>query len=125
MIKPAGEIAQQPLGFIGIVELPSLPQRPAYRRMQRLGQPLDHVAGFMNLAALDRRVGAEGATDDFAQRLGAVDDEQPADLGIKPALDQVVDARLADGSVLGCSLEQRERMSASVSSKSKGRDQNQ
>ena len=26
----------------------------------------------MNLAALDRRVGAEGATDDFAQRLGAV-----------------------------------------------------
>jgi hypothetical protein len=24
-----GEIAQQPLGFIGIVELPSLPKRPA------------------------------------------------------------------------------------------------
>src|SRR5438552_11211517 len=74
MVKPMGEIAQQPLGFSGIVELPSLPQRPAYRRMQRLGQPLDHVAGFMNLAALDRRVGAEGATDDFAQRLGTVDD---------------------------------------------------
>jgi hypothetical protein len=56
--------------------------------MQRLGQLLDHVAGFMNmnLAALKRRVGAEGATDDFAYRLGAVDDEQPADLGIKPAL---------------------------------------
>src|SRR5262245_13301379 len=68
-------------------ELPSLPKRPAYRRMQRLGQPLDQVAGFMNLAALDRRLGAEGATDDFVQRLGAVDDEQPADLGIKPALD--------------------------------------
>src|SRR5216683_4300374 len=83
----------------GIVELPSLPKRPTYRRMQRLGQPLDHVAGFMNLAALDRRVGAEGATDDFAQRLGAVDDEQPADLGIKPALDQVVDERLHDGGV--------------------------
>ena len=31
MIKPAGEIAQQPLGFIGIVELPSLPERPACR----------------------------------------------------------------------------------------------
>jgi len=68
LIKPTGEIAQQPLGFIGIIELPSLPERPAYRRMQRLGQPLDHVAGFMKLAALDRRVGAEGATDDFAQR---------------------------------------------------------
>src|SRR6266540_606298 len=90
LVKPTGEIAQQPLGFIGIIKLPSLPERPAYRRMQRLGQPLDHVAGFMNLTALDRRVGAEGATDDFAQRLGAVDDEQPADLGIKPALDQVV-----------------------------------
>jgi len=35
--------------------------------------------------------GAEGATNNFAQRLGAVDDEQPADLGIKPALDQVID----------------------------------
>jgi hypothetical protein len=34
--------------------------------MQWLGQPLDHIAGFMNLAALDRRVGTEGATDDFA-----------------------------------------------------------
>jgi hypothetical protein len=47
--------------------------------MQRLGQPLDHVAGFMNLAVLDRCVGTEGATDDFAQRFGAIDDEQPAD----------------------------------------------
>ena len=26
-IKPADEITQQPLGFIGLVELPSLPQR--------------------------------------------------------------------------------------------------
>src|SRR5262249_8588149 len=70
LIKAAGEIAQQPLGLIGIVELPSLPEDPAYRCMQRLGQPLDHVAGFMKLATLDRCVGAEGATDDFAQRLG-------------------------------------------------------
>jgi hypothetical protein len=30
LVKPAGEIAQQLLGFIGIVELPSLPERPAY-----------------------------------------------------------------------------------------------
>ena len=81
LVEPTGEIAQQPLGFIGIVELPSLPERPAYRRMQRLGQPLDHIAGFMNLAALDRRVGTEGTTDDFAQRLGAVDDEQVLTVG--------------------------------------------
>ena len=71
MLEPAGEIAQQPLGFVSILEFPSLPERPAYRRMQRLGQPLNHVAGFVNLTALDRRVGAEGSTDDFAQRLGA------------------------------------------------------
>jgi hypothetical protein len=44
--------------------------------MQRLGQSLDHVAGFIKLAALDWRVAAEGATDDFAQRLGTVDDER-------------------------------------------------
>ena len=54
LIKPAGEIPQQPLGFIGIVELPSLPEHPAYRCMQRLGQPLDHVAGFMNLGVVEK-----------------------------------------------------------------------
>jgi hypothetical protein len=27
---------------------------PPYRRMRRLGQPLDHAASFMNLPALDR-----------------------------------------------------------------------
>ena len=35
------------------------------------------------------------------QRFGAIDYEQPADLGIKPALDQVVDECLHDGGVLG------------------------
>src|SRR5258707_2065224 len=78
--------------------------------MQGHGQRLDHVAGFMNLATLDRRVGDEGATDTFAQCFGTVDDEQPADLGIKPALKQVVDERLHDGGVLGCSFDQGERM---------------
>ena len=80
-ITPALVVHTGP-GLIGIVELPSLPERPAYRRMQRRGQPLDHVAGFMNLAALDGCVATEGATDDLAQRFGAIDDEQPADLGI-------------------------------------------
>ena len=58
LVEPAGKIAQQPLSLIGIVEFPSLPECPAHRCMQRLGQTLDYVAGFMNLAALDRRVGA-------------------------------------------------------------------
>ena len=76
LIKPAGEIAQQPFGSIAIVELPSLPEHPAYRCMQRLGQPLDHIAGFMNLAALDRRVGAEGATDGSLSRHASMDCDQ-------------------------------------------------
>src|SRR5207248_11051203 len=108
-----------------MVELPSLPQRPAYRRMQRLWQPLDHVASFMNLAALDRRVGAEAATNNFAQCLGAVDDEQPADLGIKPAPDQVIDERLHDGGVLGRSFDQRARMFVAFSVNAEGGDQHQ
>jgi hypothetical protein len=33
LVKPTGEIPQQPLGFIGILEFPSLPERPAYRDM--------------------------------------------------------------------------------------------
>jgi hypothetical protein len=74
----------------------------------------------MNLAALDRRMGAEGATDDFAQRLGAVDDEQSADLGIKPALDQVVDKRLHNGGVLSCSFDQGERMFVAFSINAEG-----
>jgi hypothetical protein len=61
--------------------------------MQRLGQPLDHVAGFMNLATLDRRMSAEGSTDDFAQCLGTVDDKQPTDFRVEPALDQIVNQR--------------------------------
>jgi hypothetical protein len=79
----------------------------------------------MNLAALDRRVGAKGATDDFAQRFGAVDDEQPADLGIKPALDQVVDECLHDSGVLGCSFDQGERMFVAFSINAEGSDQHQ
>jgi hypothetical protein len=37
---------QQPVGFIGIVEFSSLPEHPACWCMQRIGQPLDHVANF-------------------------------------------------------------------------------
>jgi hypothetical protein len=39
-------------------------------------------------------VGTEGPTNDLAQRLSAVDDEQPADLWVEPAFDQIVDQRL-------------------------------
>src|SRR5207344_1847673 len=47
LVEPAGEITQQALRFVGIVEFPSLPECPAHRRMQWLGQSLDHIAGLM------------------------------------------------------------------------------
>jgi hypothetical protein len=52
-------------------------ERPGDRRTTGIGSA-NHIFG-ASFAMM------EGATDDFAQRLGAVDDEQPADLGIKPA----------------------------------------
>jgi len=57
--------------------------------VQRLWQPLCHVASLMNLATLDWCVGTEGPTNDLAQRLGTVDDEQPADLWVEPAFDDI------------------------------------
>ena len=62
------------------VEFPDLAQRLAYRLTKPFWQTFDHVAGLMDLALLDWRPGAEGAADDFAQGLSAVDDEQPPDL---------------------------------------------
>jgi hypothetical protein len=55
-------------------------------------------------------VGAEGPANDFAQRLGAVDDEQPTDPRVEPALDQIVDQRLDHSGVFGRPLDQAERM---------------
>src|SRR5947207_15878620 len=60
----------------------------------------------MNLATLDRRVGTEGPPNDLAQRLGAVYDEQSADLRVEPALDQIVAQRLHDGGILGRPFDQ-------------------
>ena len=75
--------------------------------MQRLGQPLGHVAGFMNSDSAEWRVGTEGSTDDFAERLGTVDDEQPASFGVEPAFTDLRKAfgsklRMLDASYLPC-----------------------
>jgi hypothetical protein len=51
---------------------------------------------------------------DLAQRLGAIEDEQPTDLRIKPALDQVVDRRLHDNSISGRPFDQAERVFVAV-----------
>ena len=76
----------------------------------RLGQALNHVVGFMNLTALDRPMPAKGRVDHLAQRLSAVDDEQPADLRVERAFDQIVDERLHDGGILGRPFDQAERV---------------
>ena len=40
LLQPAGEVLDQPLGLIGVVQFPRLTQRLANRGMQRLGQTL-------------------------------------------------------------------------------------
>ena len=58
---------------------------------------------------------AEGRADRLGQRLGAVNDEQPADLWIETALDQIVDESLHDGGVLGGAFDEAKRMLVPVS----------
>jgi hypothetical protein len=70
-------------------------------------------------------VGTEGPTNDLAQRLGAVDDEQAADRWIEPALDQIVDQRLHDGGILGRPFDQGERMFAALGIDPERGDQHQ
>jgi hypothetical protein len=75
-----GEVAKQPFGFGGVVQLPCLLQHAANRGMQRLGQSLHDVAGLVDLTALDRRGASEGSADRLGQGLRAVDDEEPSNI---------------------------------------------
>jgi hypothetical protein len=54
--------------------------------MERCGEAVDCVASLVDFAPLDRRMGAKGVADDFAQRLRAVYDGQAGDLRVEPAL---------------------------------------
>jgi len=69
--------------------------------------------------------GSEGPTNDLTQRLGTVDDEQPAELWVEPALDQIVDQRLHHGSILGRPFDQGERMFVAVCIDPERADQHQ
>ena len=51
------------LGLLGVIHLPRLAQHRAHRGVQMLGQPLQDVARLVYLAALDRRMPAEGLAD--------------------------------------------------------------
>ena len=87
-----------------LLHLPGLPQSLAHRGLCLLGQTLGNVPGLVNLAALDRRVLAKRPAD----RLGAVDDEQPHHRRVE--LDEVVEQRLNRGGVLGGTLDQLQRV---------------
>ena len=58
-------------------------------------------------------------------RAVVVDDEQPADLGIEAAFDQIVDERLHDGSILRRSFDEAKRMLVTVPVDPQSGDQNQ
>jgi hypothetical protein len=75
VFQAACEITDQLFRLFGIIEFPRLPQRLAHAGVQGFGNALGDVAGFVNLAALDRRVAAEGPADRLGQRLGPIDDE--------------------------------------------------
>src|SRR5215471_1065459 len=64
-----------PIGILEVVCRRELSRR-SYRDMAAsngVWAAARHVAGFMNLAALDRRVGAEGATDGSLSRHASMD----------------------------------------------------
>src|SRR5437763_919514 len=56
------------------------------------------------------------------QRLGGVDDRQPAGLGIQPTLGQLGGGSLDDGGDIGCSCERGERLLMAVSINAEGGD---
>ena len=91
LLQAPGEVAQEPFGLVGIVLLPGLVQRLLDARVQMLGQALDDVATLVDLAALDGGGHTEGVADRFAERLRAIDDEQPGHPRIEPPAGEIVE----------------------------------
>ena len=69
---------------------------------------IEHVALLVPHAALDRRLAEDGA-DRLPERLGAVDHEEDALLGVEATLDQVGEQRGGDRGVLGRAFPEPER----------------
>src|SRR3982075_4721068 len=60
-LPPPGEIANELLGLLGVVELPGLAQHAADGCVQRLREALPDVASLVDLAPLNERLAAEAA----------------------------------------------------------------
>ena len=110
LFEAACEVAKQFLGRLGVIKFPCLAERLADRGMERFRQPVDDVPGFVHLAALDRRIAAEGSADRLGQCLGAVDDKQARRAGIEAAAHQIVEQRLNHGGILGRAFDHAQRM---------------
>ena len=114
MFKPLGEVADQTLGFHGIVLFPGLTKSPANTGMKLRRKPVQDIPGLVDLTALNGDVGAEGAADGLAQRLGAIHHEEPADIGVEVAVNEVVEKRLDHLGVFGRALHHTQWMLLAV-----------
>ena len=79
-----------------------------------LGQALDDVATLVDLAALDGGGHTESVADRFAERLRAIDDEQPGHPRIEPPADEIVEQCLDDDRVLRRPLDDGQDMLVAV-----------
>ena len=82
--------------------------------MQMQGQALDDVTALVDLAALDGGGHTEGVADRFAERLRAIDDEQPGQRRIEPPGEEIVEQGLDDDSVLRRPLDHGQDMLVAV-----------
>ena len=97
MLQTPGQVAQQPFGLVCVVLVPGLTERLLDARMQMQGQALDDVTALVDLAALDGGGHTEGVADRFAERLRAIDDEQPGQRRIEPPGEEIVEQGVNGG----------------------------
>src|SRR5262249_15777754 len=93
-------------GELGIGGLVRLPHRPRPPRGPRLPEMTGHLAGLMNVAAMDDAELPEELRDRLADPLAPVDHEDARLLDAESTLDQVSEKSLCDDGVLGASLAQ-------------------
>jgi hypothetical protein len=112
-----GEVADQTRGFQAIVVFPGLTKGPVNTGIRPRRKPVQGVPGLLDLTALNVDLGAEVAADGYAQRLGAIDHEEPADIeGEVPVtkVNEVFEKRLNNLGVFGRALPRNQRMLLAV-----------
>jgi hypothetical protein len=109
-----GEVADQTRGFQAIfVVFQGLTKGPVNIGIRPRRKPVQGVPGLLDLTALNVDLGAEVAADGYAQCLGAIDHEEPADIGGEvpvPKVNEVFEKRLNNLGVFGRALPRNQRM---------------